>query len=327
MNRRFLSASTTNALEGAPPLKFSREPYASVIKELEPEFLKAGFIKTVESDKEVRFSIGPNQFLKVGVFRNTPPAISFVFIGNKHNHHFISELMKQFEPTAFEKRILELDAVIQKYELADIYTPKEIRDEGARIYLLMIFRQVMSFLASNRKALAELPLAESPQSLKNDLELYGSAIKFSEPQFQTRGSKLGEPYGSVIQMLEPEFLKSGFIKTGEMGNRAIFSFGANQSVEFITGRPNISSIAAYYFDGSLNQNYVSYLMKKFDPARFEKDILDQNATRKKYGLDDNDTPKELKNEGTRIYLALLLRQIISFLESNKKTLAEKSLLL
>jgi hypothetical protein len=68
-------------------------------------------------------------------------------------------------------------------------------------------------------------------------------------------------------------------------------------------------------------------MKKFDPARFEKDILDQNATRKKYGLDDNDTPKELKNEGTRIYLALLLRQIISFLESNKKTLAEKSLLL
>ena len=324
-HKKALSELTPTRASASP--KSVREPYGSVFKFLEPEFLKAGFFKTLEDDETVRFSIGSNQFLSIAVLPNSPPSISLIFFGDKFNPHYLSELMKKFEPVKFEKGLLDLNAIIQKYRLNDEYTPKEIREEGVRIYLLVILRQAMRFVESNRKALAELYPAEIPASLTYFREPYGSAIQFQEPQFASLGCKLSEPYGSVIKLLEPEFLKNGFIKTHETGHKVRFSFGTNQFFEIETGRNTVSSIAAFYFDETGNQNYVSFLMKKFDPAAFEKNCSDQNAIRKKYGLDDKNTPLATRDEGGRIYLSLLLRQIISFLDANKKVLGEKTLFL
>jgi len=310
------TAATRAAAQGLP------EPYASVIKSLEPEFLKAGFVKIAEDNKTAKFSVGPSHFLRIAVLPNAPPALSFDFIGDKFNLHHISDLMQQFEPLAYKKRLSDLNAIIQQYGLTDDYTPDKIRQEGVRIYLLTICRQVFDFLESTKKELAELVPADIPKSMVPVREPYGSAIDFWEPLRLRAGNRLSEPYRSVIKLLEPELLKRGFKKTEEVERCVRFSFGTNQFFDVMTHRDNVSSIAAFYLDKQGNQAYISHLMKKFEPATYEKNISDQNAVRKKYRLDDQGTPEATRNEGMRIYLTLILRQIISFLDSNKKALVD-----
>jgi len=329
---RFLE-SHKKALSDLPPHtssaspKYLREPYGAVLKILEPAFLKAGLIKVFEDNETVKFSIGQNQFFRLALLPGTPPAISLGFVGDKFNLHCISDLMKQIEPLAFKKRLSDLNVIIQHYGLADDYTPDTIRDEGVRIYLLTIIRQAMHFLESNKQALAALNPAEISTSRRPVRDPYGSAIDFWEPQRLVAGSKLAEPCRSVIELLEPELLKGGFKRIAETRHCVRFSFGTNQFFEILTGLNNVSSIAAFYLDQYGNQAYISHLMKKFEPATFEKNIADQSALRKKYRLDDKYTPAAIRDEGIRIYLTLILRQIINFLGSNKNALADKPHLL
>jgi len=150
-----------------------RDPYGPFIRFLDPEFVKAGLINLYEDDHSVKFALGKNQFLHIDTGRDNQLAISVIFSDKNGNQHYISELMKKFEPSAFDKRLSELNAIIKKYGLNNQPASSV---EGLLFYSVALFRQVIRFIESNKKALAELPPSEVPRTLPHLREPYGSAI-------------------------------------------------------------------------------------------------------------------------------------------------------
>ena len=101
-----------------------------------------------------------------------------------------------------------------------------------------------------------------------------------------------------------------------------FSYGENQFLLLVTGRNDHPSLSAVFLDKNGNPHYLGKLEQQLDPVTFNKNDALLNAVRKIYGLDDRDTPQSKRNEGAEVYTRMRFRQMINFLELNKKTLSE-----
>jgi len=300
MKRHFSDIRKTNPAAAGPIPKDPREPYASVIRTLAPEFLKAGFIKIFEKDDFVEFSFGVNQVLKIVANRTEQPAIGLYFSDRSGHVHQLSQLMKQLDPAGYDKSSTNLTLLENEYGVKDERRPHAIREEGVRICAFLIFQYVISFMESNRKALSELGL----------------------PQASAIPKHLPEPHGSVISLLEPEFRKAGLIRFSEGVDYVNFSFGTNQYLQISMDHNKHASIWACFSDRNRHFHEINDLMMQFDSAAFNKLTSDLIGINRKYRLLDTDTPEALRHEGARVYVLSALRSMISFMESNKKALCE-----
>ena len=155
MSRDFSSFGPTKADQPAPPMMRLCEPHGSAIKVLEPEFHKAGLIKTYEGEFSAIFSLGTYQFIYIA-----PPDNSFrirLYFRDENGFlHILDKLMKRFEPIAFAKHWSDLDVILKKYGLNAKDTPEAKREEGVRLLSMLRCRYAISFLAANKETLADM---------------------------------------------------------------------------------------------------------------------------------------------------------------------------
>jgi len=153
MCRNFYSISKTKSAEPAPATL--REPYGSVIRELEPAFRHAGLTKVYESGFSVRFSFGTNQFFDL-VPTDHRRMMQLYFVDACGIRHVLDNLMSQFEPDAFARHWSTLDAIYNNFGMDLDDTPETTRIQGVQLCASLRCRHAIQFLVSNKAALADL---------------------------------------------------------------------------------------------------------------------------------------------------------------------------
>jgi len=167
--RDFSSTGATKVDDVTPPRKALMEPFGSIVKFLEPEFLRARLVKTDQVETAQFFSYGKNQYLSLSVYVRSNGLESVgIFFGNTGGDAFcMLSLIEQFEPVAYAKNQSELNAISEKFRLNDKNAPRALRDVGAFIHTLTMLRQVINFMEKNKRILTELFLPEFRHLLKN----------------------------------------------------------------------------------------------------------------------------------------------------------------
>lgn len=152
VSRNFSSASTAGSTGLFEPM---HEPYGSVIKSLQSRFLNAGLFKIHEDATSVTFSDGTHK-LQIVTDRDNLPSEAGYFIDRYGARHCVRTLQKQFNPEAFLKEVGDLRNILDRYGVEDIGKSQAQKEDGIRDYLSLSFRQMISFMDSNKKALSRL---------------------------------------------------------------------------------------------------------------------------------------------------------------------------
>lgn len=153
--RCFSALNVLKSSEDIPSQKYAREPYASVIHFLAPEFLKAGLIKVYEGKYSVKYFFGINQFLEI-IPQENSHWMTFFFRDEHGFIHQLDDLINRADPAASAKYRSETNAVIKLFGLDVQETPKAKRDKGIWLTSYLNFSYTINAFSSTKAAFVDI---------------------------------------------------------------------------------------------------------------------------------------------------------------------------
>lgn len=132
------------------------EPWATLIRTIQPDLLKTGFIKIHENEHVMTFTDGTNKVDFTVTDRHFHPTLVGYFITRNGEHFSLASLRDKLNsPETRKQEFLAVRAVNEQYGLWDCNTPQAIRDEGYRAGVLLNLKQTVTFLEQHKQTLAE----------------------------------------------------------------------------------------------------------------------------------------------------------------------------
>lgn len=141
------------------------EPWGTLIRLLQPDFLSAGFIRIHEDQHSITFSDGKNKVeLSVSEHRHHPSIVA-LYTNKNGVYHRLTNLMEKLDSLETRKKDFEAHcALMEKYGMWNNDTPIAMQVEGYRAGLSLGLKQMITFLATHKTTLSKLkPDAESLQ--------------------------------------------------------------------------------------------------------------------------------------------------------------------
>lgn len=129
-----------------------------------------------------------------------------------------------------------------------------------------------------------------------------------------------EPYGSVINALHSKFINAGLFKIHEDDSSVTFS-DQQHKLRIVTDRHYLPSEAGIFIDKNEKSYCIRGLQKKMNPEAFLKEVGDLRNILDQYGGQKIDQSQTVKDEAIRDYLTLSFRQMINFMDANKRALS------
>jgi len=139
------------------------EPWGILIRSVQPDFLKIGFIKIHEDSCSMTFSDGRNKIELSVTERNYHPSLVALYTNRNGVYHRVSSLIEKLGALETRKKDFEDHcALMEKYGMWNDDTPVATLIEGHQACLSLKLKQMITFLADHKAALAQLkPDAES----------------------------------------------------------------------------------------------------------------------------------------------------------------------
>ena len=170
---RLVGASLLHGLlrrtfSGLTSARFERmmEPYGTVLRSMQADFLKIGFFKIHEDEYAMLFSDGTSKVELAVTDRHYHPSLAALYANKKGAYHRLAILADKMNSPEIKKQEFEdRNAVMEKYGLNSSDTPKTMLDHGYTASLRLSMQQLITFLATHKAALQALePDDESAQS-------------------------------------------------------------------------------------------------------------------------------------------------------------------
>lgn len=155
--RRQLSSLSITSASKEPRFDPLIEPYGAVIRSMQADFLKIGFIKTDEDSNSITFSNGKTKFQLAVTDSHYHPSLVGVFTNNHGAYHRLSSLTAKLnDPETRLKEFEALNDLRKFYGLWKSDTPTALKNEGDRALLRLSLKQTIKFLDTYRQTLSEL---------------------------------------------------------------------------------------------------------------------------------------------------------------------------
>jgi len=155
--RRSTCQSLKTAANASVPWVPMTEPYGRLIRAIQPDLLRMGFIKIQESEHAMTFTDGTSKVDFTLTDRHYHPALTVYFITRQGEHFNVASLRDKLNSGPTRKQeCAEFQALNEKYGLWDSATPQARKDEGFSAEVSLSLKQTITFLEKHQKALSEL---------------------------------------------------------------------------------------------------------------------------------------------------------------------------